>query len=216
MKTDKSSSKGSTTKILLWVVIVSVALLVLLIVALIAIPKLQNNPSKLPPELQGSASETIKEADMVAMEEAEESESETYDGSVISVESVTIPKGSDEVTLNIRVFNNPGIMGAILKISVDDQIFAFKSGTQIGFPGLTLTAPGPSSASSPYIFMMDAMELSDSDRCDGTIFAVTFKVKDTSVTGEFEVRLSYEEGGFFDEDYRDLDVALENGTITIE
>ena len=215
MKIDKDSSKRSTTNILLKMVIVSAVLLAILIAAL-ALHEGENDRPESSPQLQGSTSEKINDTDMVTTEKSEEAERVAYEGTVISVESVSIPKGSKEVTLNIQVSNNPGIMGAILKISVDDQVFDFESGTQIGFPGLTLTTPGPSATSSPYIFMMDAMELSDSDRCDGTLFAVTFKVKDDNATGEFEVNLSYEEGGIFDEDYMDLDVALENGTITIE
>ena len=213
MKIDKSTSKKSVTRILVTVVVVLFTLLVLLIAGLWGFSKLRNETPQLLQQFQGVATNTIEDTQVTM---PEETEAVKYDGTVIAVESVTIQKGSDEVTLNIQVHNNPGFMGAILKVSVDDQIFDFKSGTQIGFPGLTLTSPGPAVISSPYIFMMDAMELSDSDRCDGTMFAITFHVKDPSVTGEFDVTLSCEEGGVFDEDFMDLDVILDNGTITIE
>ena len=95
---------------------------------------------------------------------------------LIYVESTTVNKGTGEVTVHIRVKNNPGIMGAVLKVSVDDKMFSFKSGTSTGYPGLTLTSPGSATTSSPYTFMLDALELSADDKKDGTLFIITFKV----------------------------------------
>ena len=134
---------------------------------------------------------------------------------LIYVESTTVNKGTSEVTVNIRVMNNPGIMGAVLKVSVDDKMFSFKSGTSTGYPGLTLTSPGSATTSSPYTFMLDALELSADDKKDGTLFSITFKVKDTSATGDYKVSLSYNDGAIFDENYNDPNVILGNGIITI-
>lgn len=134
---------------------------------------------------------------------------------LIYVESTTVNKGTSEVTVNIRVKNNPGIMGAVLKVSVDDKMFSFKSGTSTGYPGLTLTSPGSATTSSPYTFMLDALELSADDKKDGTLFRITFKVKDTSATGDYKVSLSYDDGAIFDENYNDPNVILGNGIITI-
>lgn len=122
MKIDKGSSKGSTAKILLYVVVASVALLAFVVVA---IPKLQNDPSKLPQLLQESTFNAIEDTQGNTPDDPDDLENAKSGETVISVESVTIPKGSDEVTLNIQVFNNPGIMGAIMKVSVDDQVFGF-------------------------------------------------------------------------------------------
>ena len=135
---------------------------------------------------------------------------------VISAESVTVNKGTGEVTVNIRVYNNPGIMGAVLKVSVNDQMFSFKSASKAGFPSLTLTAPGPSTTSSPYTFMLDALELSGDDRKDGTLFSITFKIDNTNAAGTYDVKLSYNNKGIFDENYNYPNVSLENGTITIK
>ena len=135
---------------------------------------------------------------------------------IISAESVTVNKGTNEVTMKIRVTNNPGIMGAVLKVSVNDDVFAFARASKTGYPGLTLTAPGSATTSSPYTFMLDSMDLSADDKKDGTLFTITFKIKDTSATGNYEVKLSCNKGGIFDENYNDLDVTFVNGTITIQ
>lgn len=135
---------------------------------------------------------------------------------VISAESITVNPGTNEVTVHIRVYNNPGIMGAVLKITVDDQVFSFVSGSKNGYPGLTLTSPGPSTTSSPYTFMLDAMELSADDRKDGILFSVTFKIEKPDAAGTYEVKLSCNNKSIFDESYNYPDVTLENGVITIK
>ena len=140
----------------------------------------------------------------------------TTDKLIISAESVTVNKGTGEVTMNIRVVNNPGIMGAVLKVSVNDEVLGVSGANKVGFPGLTLTAPGSAATSSPYTFMLDSLELSADDKKDGTLFTITFKIKDTSVTGKYDVKLSCNQGGIFDENYNDLEVTFVNGSITIQ
>ena len=135
---------------------------------------------------------------------------------IISAESVTVNKGTGEVTMNIRVVNNPGIMGAVLKVSVNDDVLAVSGASKTGYPGLTLTAPGSAATSSPYNFMLDSLELSADDKKDGTLLTITFKIKDTSVTGKYDVKLSCNQGGIFDENYNDLEVTFVNGSITIQ
>ena len=140
----------------------------------------------------------------------------TTDKLIISAESVIVNKGADEVTMNIRVVNNPGIMGAVLKVFVDDKVLSFKEATKTEYPGLTLTSPGPKTTASPYTFMLDALELAKEDKKDGTLFTITFKVQDTATTGKYDIKLSYDNGAIFDEDYKDPKVCLENGSITIK
>ena len=140
----------------------------------------------------------------------------TASNTVIYAEDITVNKGTGEVTVNIRVVNNPGIMGAVLKVSVDDTMFAFERGSKTQFPGLNLTVPGSGVTASPYTFMLDALELSGDDRKDGTLFSVTFKVKDTSVTGTYNVTLSCDNGAIFDENYHAPNAVLGKGTITIK
>lgn len=135
---------------------------------------------------------------------------------VIYAEHVSVNKGTGEVTMNIRVLNNPGIMGAVLKVSVNDKVLSFKEANKTEYPGLTLTSPGPQTTASPYTFMLDALELAKEDKKDGTLFTITFKVKDTAATGKYDIILSYDNGAIFDEDYKDPKVCLENGSITIQ
>lgn len=135
---------------------------------------------------------------------------------IIYAERVEVNKGTNEVSVDIRVLNNPGIMGAVLKVSVDDNALSFIKAEKTEYPGFTLTSPGSKTTASPYTFVLDALELSKEDEKDGTLFTVTFKVKDTATVGKYEIKLSYDKGAIFDKSYKDPNVCLENGSITVK
>ena len=143
-------------------------------------------------------------------------EAVTPEGLTIQAKSVTVDKGTGEVSMDIMVYNNPGIMTATITVEVDDAVIGFKRASKTEYPSLFLTAPGSKQTSSPYNFLLDGMELTDEDKVDGTLFTVTFKIKDLSATGKYEVKLSYYDGDITDENYEPLDVNMVNGYITIK
>ena len=100
--------------------------------------------------------------------------------------------------------------------SVNDDVIGFKRATKTEYPSLYLTAPGSRQTTSPYNFLLDGMELTDEDKVDGTLFTITFTIKDPDAVGVFDINMSYVEGDISDENYEYLDVAIENGKITIK
>ena len=134
----------------------------------------------------------------------------------IVLESVTVNKGTNEVQMNVWVRNNPGIMTATLTVHVDDAVLGFKSASKTGYDSLFLTAPGSKQTASPYNFLLDGMELAEEDKADGVLFTITFTIKDTTATGTYAVDLSYVEGDITNENYEWLNIAVEDGTITIK
>ena len=137
-------------------------------------------------------------------------------GLTIKAQNVTVDKGTGEVTVDVMVYNNPGIMTATVTVEVDDDVIGFKKGSKTEFPGLYLTSPGSKQKESPYNFLLDGMELTDEDKVDGTLFTITFTIKDTTVTGTYDIALSYVDGDITDENYEPLDVTMINGSITIK
>ena len=137
-------------------------------------------------------------------------------GLTIQAQKVTVDKGTGEVTVDVMVYNNPGILTATVIVEVDDDVIGFKKASKTEFPGLNLTAPGSKQKESPYNFLLDGMELTDEDKVDGTLFTITFTIKDTTVTGTYDIVLSYVDGDITDENYEPLDVTMVNGSITIE
>jgi hypothetical protein len=140
----------------------------------------------------------------------------TPTGLTIRVESVEVDKGTGEVEVDVLVFNNPGIMTATLTVAVNDDVIGFKRAVKTEYPSLYLTAPGSRQTESPYNFLLDGMELTDEDKVDGTLFTITFTIKDPDAVGVFDINMSYVEGDITDENYEYLDVTIENGKITIK
>ena len=140
----------------------------------------------------------------------------TTNKTVIYADHVTVDSGNGKVTVNVGIINNPGIMGATLKVKVNDKVFSFVDAKKGDYPAFTLTSSGPQTTSSPYTFVLDALELSSKDKKDGTLFSITFYVKDVTAWDKFDVELSYSNGDIFDENYNYPIVVLENGTIDIK
>ena len=105
----------------------------------------------------------------------------------------------------------------VLSMTIDDTVFNLKTATKgEALPSSSFTAPGSQVISSPYRFLLDAMEITDEDKKDGVIFTVTLSIDDLGAIGEYEIKLSYIDGDIVDENFDSIDMAIENGRIVIE
>ncbi len=130
----------------------------------------------------------------------------------INVEDVTAMPGQ-EVSVDISVINNPGILGMTLSLYYNDdtEIVAVDEG--IALDSLTFTPPGDFN-DNPVNLLWDGM--SDNDYSTGDIATVTFYVPKGIDEGTYELYLTYRPGDVFDENYDDLDVYISQGSITIK
>lgn len=120
------------------------------------------------------------------------------------------------VTVKINIENNPGILGMILSINVDDSVFSYVDASKgAAMPGLTLTTPGKQSIVSPYTFVFDGITLSEEDKVDGEMLILTFRVSENAVPGVYEVSLSYSAGDIFDDDFNELEIDVINAKVTV-
>ncbi len=135
----------------------------------------------------------------------------------ISVQKVTVNKGSNEVSVTVSVKDNPGMLNLLLTVNVDNDVFKLKSATKgSNYSGLTLTKPGSAQTSSPYNFLMDAISLTENDKKDGTLFTMVFTIADPSAVGEYDIILSYVDGDIVDENFKSVNAITENGKIIIQ
>ena len=95
----------------------------------------------------------------------------------IIVDTVEAVPGS-EVTVNVSIKNNPGILGATLTLSFGDGVTLTKatSGDNNAFSAMVLTKPGK--LVSPCNFVWDGQELTAEDIKDGSLLALTFQVSE--------------------------------------
>ena len=135
----------------------------------------------------------------------------------IAIDNIQVSKETAEVTFDVCVKNNPGIMNMVLSMTIDDTVFNLKTATKgEALPSSSFTAPGSQVISSPYRFLLDAMEITEEDKKDGVIFTVTLSIDDLGAIGEYEIKLSYIDGDIVDENFDSIDMAIENGRIVIE
>ncbi len=127
----------------------------------------------------------------------------------ITVASVSDTAGAT-ISIDVSIKNNPGILGATLKLTYDDGLTLIDVDSGEAFSALVMTEPGK--LVSPCNFSWDGESTTAED--DGTILTLQFKINDSAVAGEeFEIKL--ESNGIQDVDIHDVDVKIENGNVTV-
>ena len=128
----------------------------------------------------------------------------------ISGETVSGVPGS-EVTMAVTIQNNPGISGAELIVSFDEELTLINAETGDAFAALTYTPP--SYYRNPTYFFWDSQEITDEDIKDGVVLTLTFRIAE-GAEGDLPVTISYESGNIFDKDLNELELTTVNGYVT--
>ena len=131
----------------------------------------------------------------------------------IIVDTVEAVPGS-EVTVNVSIKNNPGILGATLTLSFGDGLTLTKatSGDNNAFSAMVLTKPGK--LVSPCNFVWDGQELTAEDIKDGSLLALTFQVSEEAKSGKtIPIEISYD---LFDQNLSAVQANVTNGGITVK
>ena len=80
----------------------------------------------------------------------------------------------DMVTVRAVIRNNPGILGATLKLEYDSGLTLVSAESGEAFSSLVMTKPGK--LTSPCKFIWDGQEISDGDIQDGEILNLSFQI----------------------------------------
>lgn len=129
----------------------------------------------------------------------------------IIVDNATASAG-DTVTVTVRIVNNPGVAGAVLRLSYDSNLTLTGAASGEAFSYLQYTRPGQ--YSNPCNFSWDSESGMATD--DGTILTLTFRVSDSVSSGDkLNVNISYTHGDIYDENLDDVDLDIINSHITI-
>ena len=133
------------------------------------------------------------------------------DGPTIIVDDATAAAG-ENVTVTVRVENNPGVAGAKLLLTYDSGLTLIGEESGAAFSSLDYTKPAY--YTSPCYFNWDSMTGMATE--DGVILTLTFTVSSTAAPGSvFNVLISYSHGDIYDEATDDVDFDIINGTVTI-
>ena len=129
----------------------------------------------------------------------------------LTVESKTASPGST-VTVNVSIKNNPGILGAELKLdySADLTLVEVKSGEVMS--GLTFTGPGKYVSGCKFIW--DGQSVDSSGVMDGDILSLTFTVSEYAANEE-ELNVNITCENMIDADMNPIETSVTNGVVKI-
>ena len=131
----------------------------------------------------------------------------------ITVSSATVFAG-DTVDIAVSIANNPGILGATLKITYGNGLTLTSAASGEAFSALTFTNPGV--FASPCNFVWDGQELNAEDIKDGVILNLQFKIPDDAKAGDvYPITVSYSEGDIVDADLNPVEIEIANGSVNV-
>ena len=132
---------------------------------------------------------------------------------IITVQSVSETAGAT-VDVAVSINNNPGVLGATLKFTYDENLTLLSAASGDAFSPLTMTKPG--NLSSPCNFVWDGQDLSDGDIKDGNIIILKFKIDENVSSGtKCDIKVSYVSGDIVDKNLEVVSPTLENGYIEV-
>lgn len=134
------------------------------------------------------------------------------ENAIVTIDSVS-GKPGDTVDVNVMIKNNPGIFGAIITLTYDDELILEKANSGEAFESLSFSKS--KNLTSPCKFSWDASDLMPEDIKDGTILTLSFKIDDNASPGEKSVNISYEDGDIIDYDFNLIDFEITNGSVTV-
>ena len=131
------------------------------------------------------------------------------DITTIGVDEMIVEAGAT-VSVPIRIRNNSGVCGATITIAygVGLELTGVEKGDALG--SLTMTKPGNFTA-NPINIVWDGLE---EDNSDGIMAELTFKVPEEP--GDYDIKISYEDGDIVNGDLEPVDVEVMSGKITVE
>lgn len=131
----------------------------------------------------------------------------------LTVENVSAVPGST-VEVDVEIKNNPGIIGASLKLSYGEGLTLTDAAAGDAWSSLSMTKPGK--FQSPCTFTWDALEIQPNQIKDGVILKLTFAVaEDATSDTALPVNIDYEYGDVADNDMNFVSLDITNGHVTV-
>lgn len=130
----------------------------------------------------------------------------------LTIETIDAENG-EEVKLAVTLSNNPGICAFRLAINYDKEL------SLIGVSDTKLYGDhmfGNDLNANPYILMWDESLKTKSNKSEGVLAYLTFRVDKDAASGTHKVWITYNTGDIYDLDLKDIDVQLVEGGVTVK
>ena len=122
--------------------------------------------------------------------------------------------GATEVTVSVSVKKNPGVAGAVLKLSYNSKLTLKSATPGAAFSYLDYTKPGKFVNNCKFVW--DSQDGMATD--NGVVITFTFDVSNTAIiSGEkLGISISYADGDIYDDHMNDVDFDIVNGYILVD
>lgn len=131
------------------------------------------------------------------------------DECAITVATVKAETTATTADVTVKIDNNPGIAGILLKLSYDNDLKLTGITRGNAVSGLAFTLPG--TFSNPCNLLWDGQ---DSDNTDGTLVTLSFELP-TNASGSYEVNITYNDGDIYDDNLDNISPTVINGKIVV-
>lgn len=125
----------------------------------------------------------------------------------------TWAKSGSTVDVNVSIAENPGIMGAILRVSWDKTMTLLKDASGEAFSNMTYTPPSRYNPAGTN-FVWYGNEVGEVK--DGTALTLTFQISETAQNNQIlPVEITYIPGDIFDGSDQDVELNITNGYVHV-
>lgn len=125
----------------------------------------------------------------------------------------TWAKSGSTVDVNVSIAENPGIMGAILKVTWDKTMTLVKDTSGEVFSNMIYTPPSRyNPAGTNFVWFGNEV----GEVKDGTVLTLTFQISETAQNNQIlPIEITYTPGDIFDGNDRDVELNITNGYVHV-
>lgn len=137
-------------------------------------------------------------------------------GFVFSVDTVKVAAGAKNISVPIRVQNNPGILGMRFSVSYDESVLTLSNASNGDAVSKVLALTKAKALCSGCYFVWDGIEVDPADVKDGIVLLLRFQVSDSAQSGSYPITVHYNNGDIIDNNLQAIFPRIQNGSITIK
>lgn len=134
----------------------------------------------------------------------------------LSVSNVSASAGENNVEVTVSVQNNPGILGMVLSVAYDESALTLTDASIGDAVKDTLNMTKPGEFKSQCRFVWDGEQIQKKDVHDGSIITLKFSVSKSAAAGRYPIDIFFNDGDIVDNDLKQLDFGVVNGSVTLK
>lgn len=134
----------------------------------------------------------------------------------LSVSNVSASAGENNVEVTVSVQNNPGILGMVLSVAYDESALTLMDASIGDAVKDTLSMTKPGEFKSQCRFVWDGEQIQKKNVHDGNIITLKFSVSKSAAAGRYPIDIFFNDGDIVDNDLKQLDFWVVNGSVTVK